>query len=97
MVSFQDLLKKECWEVPIINPISESLRKLKPAKEATFGTLLPFNGDMLVTYGNDVVYILDPVEMSVLASVSSLRRYDDFTCEYCTRCSFTVGGRTLFN
>lgn len=57
-----------------MNPMSENLRKLQPYREATFGVLLPFNNDLLVTYGNDVVYILSPKEMSVIACMSNLRR-----------------------
>lgn len=62
-------------EVPLINPVSENLRRLKPQKEASFGILLPFNDDYLVTYSSDVVYILDPKEMSVITCISSLRGY----------------------
>lgn len=73
--SFQELLSKECLEVPLINPVSENLRRLKPQKEASFGVLLPFNDDYLVTYNSDVVYVLDPKQMSVICCISSLRKY----------------------
>ncbi|KAJ8975516.1 hypothetical protein NQ317_010631 [Molorchus minor] len=69
----QDLLSKECPEVPIINPVSRNLRSLKPQKEPSFGTLLPFNENLLVTHNNDVVYILDPQEMTILYTISHLR------------------------
>ncbi|CAG9856156.1 unnamed protein product [Phyllotreta striolata] len=70
---FKDLLTKECSEVPLINPISANLKRIKPQKESAFGILLPFNSHLLVTYSNDVVYILDPKEMSIISKVSHLR------------------------
>ncbi|KAJ8955967.1 hypothetical protein NQ314_006816 [Rhamnusium bicolor] len=70
---FKELLSKECPEVPIINPISRNLRLLKPQKEPSFGILLPFNENLLVTYNNDVVYILDPQEMTILCTINHLR------------------------
>lgn len=54
------------------------MRKLKPQREASFGILLPFNEDFLVTYSSDVVYVLDPKEMSVICCISSLRKYVAF-------------------
>lgn len=68
-------MNKECAEVPLINPVSENLKKLKPQKEAAFGVLLPFNEDFLITYSNDIVYVLHPKEMNVICCVSSLRKY----------------------
>lgn len=45
-----------------------------PQKEASFGILLPFSNNYLVTYNNDVVYILDPKELIVNTMVSHLRK-----------------------
>ncbi|CAG9816312.1 unnamed protein product [Phaedon cochleariae] len=70
---FKELLTKECSEVPIINPIAHNLHYFKPQREPAFGILLPFNEKLLVTYNNDVVYILDPQEMTVLSTISHLR------------------------
>ncbi|KAG5880173.1 hypothetical protein JTB14_001663 [Gonioctena quinquepunctata] len=70
---FKELLTKECFEVPIINPISHNLRSFKPQKEAAFGILLPFNETLLVTYNNDIIYILDPQEMTILSTITQLR------------------------
>ncbi|KAJ8922325.1 hypothetical protein NQ315_004268 [Exocentrus adspersus] len=72
-INGNDLLLKECPEVPIINPISKSLRSLKPQKEPSFGVLLSFNENLLITYNNDIVYILDPQEMTILWTISHLR------------------------
>jgi hypothetical protein len=66
-------LKKECSEVPIINPISKNLKMLKPQKEPSFGVLLPFNDNLILTYNNDVIYILDPEKMTVISTMSHFR------------------------
>ncbi|XP_074028022.1 WD repeat-containing protein CG11141 isoform X2 [Leptinotarsa decemlineata] len=70
---FKELLTKECPEVPLLNPLSKNLRSLKPQRDAAFGILLPFNERLLLTYNNDVVYILDPQEMTILSTISQLR------------------------
>lgn len=70
---FQDLLSKECPEVPILNPISKKMQTLKVQKEASFGILLPFDEKYLVTYNNEMVYVLDPKKMVVVAVISQLR------------------------
>ncbi|XP_018575752.1 WD repeat-containing protein CG11141 [Anoplophora glabripennis] len=70
---FKELLSKECPEVPIINPISRNTRSLKPQKEPSFGILLPFNENLLITYNNDIVYILNPQEMTIMWTISHLR------------------------
>ncbi|KAF2882582.1 hypothetical protein ILUMI_23599 [Ignelater luminosus] len=71
---FKDILNQRSPEAQLINPISKNLRKLLPQKEASFGILLPFNNNYLVTYNNDVVYILDPKELIVNTMVSHLRK-----------------------
>ncbi|XP_044270241.1 WD repeat-containing protein CG11141 [Tribolium madens] len=70
---FKDLLKKECTEVPIINPISRNLKMLKPLKEPSFGVLLPFSHNLLLTYNNDVIYVLDPEQMTIISTMSHFR------------------------
>ncbi|XP_076263028.1 WD repeat-containing protein CG11141 isoform X2 [Rhynchophorus ferrugineus] len=76
---FKDLLTKECPQVPLLNPISKELQKLKPQLEPSFGKLLPFCNDLLVTYNKEIVYILDPEQMSILATVSHLRNILDLS------------------
>ncbi|EEZ99531.1 WD repeat-containing protein CG11141-like Protein [Tribolium castaneum] len=70
---FKDLLKKECSEVPIINPISRNLKMLKPLKEPSFGVLLPFSENLILTYNNDVIYVLDPEQMTIISTMSHFR------------------------
>lgn len=70
---FKDILNQRSSEAQLINPVSKSLRKLLPQKEASFGMVLPFHDHLLVTYNNDVVYILNPKELTVDAMISNLR------------------------
>lgn len=70
---FKDILSKESPEVLLINPISDNLKKVKPQKEASFGHVLLYNSNYLVTYSSDVVYVLDPRKLTVIATVSNLR------------------------
>lgn len=79
---FKDLLCKECPQVPLLNPVSKELQKLKPQQEPAFGKLHSFCDNLLVTHSNDIVYILDPQQMSVLATISHLRGILDIvTCK----------------
>ncbi|KAH1010457.1 hypothetical protein HUJ05_004750 [Dendroctonus ponderosae] len=71
---FKDLLCKDCPQVPVLNPISKALQSRKPQKEAAFGMVQQFCDNLLVSHSNDVVYILDPHSMNVLATVNNLRR-----------------------
>ncbi|KAK9751564.1 hypothetical protein QE152_g4917 [Popillia japonica] len=70
---FKEILYKDYPEVSLINPISHHLKRLKPAKDASFGTLLLFQDDLLVTHGYDIVYILNPKDLTILHAVSNLR------------------------
>lgn len=70
---FKDLLCKECPQVPLLNPITKAMQQLKPQREPSFGILLPFCENLLVTHSNDIVYILNPAEMTILATVAHLR------------------------
>ncbi|XP_050293391.1 WD repeat-containing protein CG11141 [Anthonomus grandis grandis] len=74
---FKDLLSKNCPQVPLLNPISKALQQLKPQREASFGIVRQFCDNLLVTHNQDVVYVLDPSNMSILATVNNLRRILD--------------------
>lgn len=60
--------------MPLRNPITGYAKKLKPQKEANFGVLLPFGDNLLVTYSSEVIYVLDPTNLLVIATISHLRR-----------------------
>lgn len=59
----------------LINPISTHLKRQKPLKETSFGTLLVFQDELIVTYGADVVYVLNPKDLTIIHTVSNLRGY----------------------
>lgn len=60
--------------MPLINPITGYAKKLKPQKEAMFGILLPFADNLLVTYSSEIIYILDPSNLLIIATISHFRR-----------------------
>lgn len=70
---FREILNRESPEVPLINPISHNMKSLKPCKEASFGKLALFSENLIVTFSNDVIYILNPKELTILATISNLR------------------------
>ncbi|KAF5296060.1 hypothetical protein FQA39_LY12682 [Lamprigera yunnana] len=70
---FKDILNQRTSEAQVINPVSKNIRKLLPQKEASFGILLPFSDELLITYSNDVVYIVNPKQLTVNSMVSNLR------------------------
>ncbi|KAL1516897.1 hypothetical protein ABEB36_000733 [Hypothenemus hampei] len=70
---FKDLLCKDCPQVPLLNPISKTLQQMKPQKEASFGVVQQFCDNLLITYNNDIIYVLNPENMSILATINNLR------------------------
>lgn len=62
----------------LLNPASENVRKNRA--EPTFGPLLPFCDDLLVTYSEDVIYVVNPVTIAITSVVSDLRRVIDVAC-----------------
>ncbi|XP_060519707.1 WD repeat-containing protein CG11141 [Cylas formicarius] len=65
---FKDPLTKEWPTVELLNP-----SRSKPHIEPSFGKVAVFCGRFLVTYGADVIYILDPEKMTLISTVSRLR------------------------
>ena len=62
---------KENNRTPLINPISSRVRHVRGDHQ--FGPLLIFREHLLVTYSSDMVYILNPATISVVATVADLR------------------------
>jgi len=67
----QDALMKENIRTPLINPVSSHVRHVRGDHQ--FGPLLVFQERLLVTYSSDMVYILNPATISVVATVADLR------------------------
>ena len=75
---FQEAVRSASTEVILLNPASESLRRNRC--EPTFGPLLPFCDDLLVTHSDDVIYVVNPVTITITSVVSDLRRVIDVAC-----------------
>lgn len=41
---------------------------------------MPFSEDLLVTYNEDMIYIVDPTEIKIVTIVSDLRKITDVAC-----------------
>jgi hypothetical protein len=61
---------KEHTHTPLINPASSHVRQSRGDHQ--FGPLLVFR-EHLVTYSSDVVYVLNPISITVVAAVADLR------------------------
>lgn len=62
----------------LLNPASEGSRKNRG--EPSFGIVLPFCDDLLVTYCDDVVYVVNPNTIAITSIVNDLRHVTDVAC-----------------
>lgn len=58
--------------VPLINPVPKHIRQQR--SDHQFGQLFTYRDSLLVTYNSETVYILNPCDISVIATVADLRR-----------------------
>lgn len=65
--------------VKLLNPASDHLNK-KSQGELTFGIIMPFSDDLLVTYNDDIIYVVNPTEITITSIVTNLRRVTDISC-----------------
>ncbi|KAM0729678.1 WD repeat-containing protein [Formica fusca] len=75
---FKDAVRSGHTEVTLLNPASECSRKNRG--EPSFGIVLPFCDDLLVTYCDDVVYVVNPNTIAITSIVNDLRRVTDVAC-----------------
>jgi hypothetical protein len=66
---------KEHTHTPLINPAPAHIRQSRGDHQ--FGPLLVFRENLLVTYSTDVVYVLNPATITVIATVADLRGVQD--------------------
>lgn len=66
---------KEHTHTPLINPAPSHIRQSHGDHQ--FGPLLVFRENLLVTYSSDVVYVLNPAAITVIATVVDLRGVQD--------------------
>ncbi|XP_015178966.1 PREDICTED: uncharacterized protein LOC107067716 isoform X2 [Polistes dominula] len=74
---FKDAIKFNEAYVKLLNPAPESVRNSRT--ETAFGTLLQFNEDYLITYNSDIIYIVNPNNITVTA-VTDVRRVTNVAC-----------------
>ncbi|XP_015517957.2 WD repeat-containing protein CG11141 isoform X1 [Neodiprion pinetum] len=75
---FKDALQTGYTEVELLNPVSENTKKSRG--EPTLGIILPFCEDLLVTYSDDVVYVINPINVGITSAVTDLRRVTSVAC-----------------
>ncbi|XP_014488983.1 PREDICTED: WD repeat-containing protein CG11141 [Dinoponera quadriceps] len=75
---FKDAVRSGHTEVELLNPAPEGLRKNRG--EPSFGIVLPFCDDLIVTYSDDVIYVVNPNTIAISSVVTDLRRVTDVAC-----------------
>ncbi|XP_076760006.1 uncharacterized protein LOC143428770 isoform X2 [Xylocopa sonorina] len=75
---FKDAVRSGHTEVELLNPAPESSKKNRG--EPTFGVILPFCDDLLVTYSDDIIYVVNPQTIAITSIVTDLRRVTDVAC-----------------
>ncbi|KAI4502558.1 hypothetical protein M0802_002470 [Mischocyttarus mexicanus] len=74
---FKDTIKFNETHVQLLNPAPENVKNSRT--ETSFGTLLQFNEDYLITYNNDIIYIVNPQNITV-TTVTDVRRVTHVAC-----------------
>ncbi|XP_032669655.1 WD repeat-containing protein CG11141 isoform X2 [Odontomachus brunneus] len=75
---FKDAVRSSHTEVELLNPAPVGSRKNR--SEPSFGIVLPFCDDLLITYSDDVIYVVNPYTIAITSVVTDLRRVTDVTC-----------------
>lgn len=65
-------------EVELLNPAPPNTKRSRG--EPSFGVVLPFFEDLLVTYCDDIIYVVNPTTVSITSLVTDLRRVNDVAC-----------------
>ncbi|XP_069698641.1 tectonin beta-propeller repeat-containing protein 2 isoform X2 [Periplaneta americana] len=72
---YKDALMSEHTHTPLINPAPYHVKQSHGDHQ--FGPLLVFRENLLVTYSSDIVYVLNPATITVVATVADLRKVQD--------------------
>ncbi|XP_076235676.1 uncharacterized protein LOC143180037 [Calliopsis andreniformis] len=75
---FKDAIRTGHTEVQLLNPAPESSKRNRG--EPTFGVILPFCDDLLVTYSDDIIYVVNPQTIAITSIVTDLRRVTYVAC-----------------
>lgn len=62
----------------LLNPAQEITRKSRG--EPTFGIILPFSDDLLITYSDDIIYVVNPITISITSAITDVRHVTDVAC-----------------
>ncbi|XP_066594452.1 WD repeat-containing protein CG11141 [Prorops nasuta] len=75
---FKDAIHSSHTEVELLNPVPESMKKNRG--EPSFGVVLPFADDLLLTYSDDILYVVNPKTIAITSVVTDLRKIIDVAC-----------------
>nr|XP_050851053.1 WD repeat-containing protein CG11141 isoform X1 [Vespula vulgaris] len=75
---FKDAIRSVHTEVKLLNPAPESAKKNRG--EPTFGIMLPFSEDLLLTYSDNIIYVVNPRTIAITSVVTDVRRVTDVAC-----------------
>ncbi|XP_078047877.1 uncharacterized protein LOC144475652 isoform X2 [Augochlora pura] len=75
---FKNAMRSGHTEVELLNPAPESSKKNRG--EPTFGVILTFCDDLLITYSDDTIYLVNPDVTTITSIVTDLRRVIDVAC-----------------
>ncbi|XP_051156638.1 WD repeat-containing protein CG11141 [Leptopilina boulardi] len=75
---FKDAIRFGHSEVELLNPAQEITRKSRG--EPTFGIILPFSDDLLITYSDDIIYVVNPITISITSAITDVRHVTDVAC-----------------
>ncbi|XP_015594722.1 WD repeat-containing protein CG11141 [Cephus cinctus] len=75
---FKDAVRSTHTEVELLNPASETAKLNR--SEPTFGVVLPFCDDLLVTYNDEMIYVVNPATIAITSAVTDLRRITNVAC-----------------
>lgn len=74
----KDAVRSGHTQVELLNPAPESSKRNRG--EPTFGVILPFCEDLLITYSDEVIYVVNPQTIAIMSVVTDLRRVTDVAC-----------------
>ncbi|XP_029056587.1 WD repeat-containing protein CG11141 [Osmia bicornis bicornis] len=75
---FKDAVRSGHTQVELLNPAPESSKRNRG--EPMFGVILPFCEDLLITYSDEVIYVVNPQTIAIMSVVTDLRRITDVAC-----------------
>ncbi|XP_011497895.1 PREDICTED: WD repeat-containing protein CG11141 [Ceratosolen solmsi marchali] len=75
----KEAIKVDQAKVKLLNPAPDNARR-KTQENPTFGLVMTFSDDLLVTYNNDIVYFISPSTNTITSVITDLRKVTDIAC-----------------